>query len=79
MRCHPRHELPRGWVGKIAQATIVAVFDFGLFGINNINPIEGVGSELLSMNVWAQERSSPAQRSKLVDVGCGPAEIWIVC
>jgi hypothetical protein len=40
--------------GKMAQATILAVFEFGSrFEINNINPIEGVGSQLLPMNVWA--------------------------
>jgi hypothetical protein len=40
--------------GKMAQATILTVFEFGSrFEINNINPIEGVGSQLLPMNVWA--------------------------
>jgi hypothetical protein len=40
--------------GKMAQATILTVFEFGgRFEINNINPIEGVGSQLLPMNVWA--------------------------
>jgi hypothetical protein len=40
--------------GKMAQATILATFEFGSrFEINNINPIEGVGSQLLPMNVWA--------------------------
>src|SRR5262245_43420248 len=40
--------------GKMAQATILTVFEFGSrFEINNINPIQGVGSQLLPMNVWA--------------------------
>jgi hypothetical protein len=40
--------------GKMAQATILTVFEFGSpFEINNINPIEGVGSQLLPMNAWA--------------------------
>jgi hypothetical protein len=40
--------------GKMAQATILTMFEFGSwFEINNINPIEGVGSQLLPMNVWA--------------------------
>ena len=40
--------------GKMAQATILTLFEFGSrFEINNLNPIEGVGSQLLPMNVWA--------------------------
>ena len=40
--------------GKMAQATILAAFKFGAhFSINNLSPIEGVGSQLLPMNAWA--------------------------
>ena len=43
-----------GFDGKMAQATILAAFKFGApFSINDLNPIEGVGSQLLPMNVWA--------------------------
>src|SRR5262249_23146460 len=43
-----------GFDGKMAQTTILAAFDFGdRFSVNNINPFEGVGSQLLPMNVWA--------------------------
>jgi hypothetical protein len=43
-----------GFDGKMAQAIILTIFEFGSrFGINNLNPIEGVGSQLLPMNVWA--------------------------
>ena len=39
--------------GKMAQATILTTFEFGApFSLNNISPIEGVGSQLLPMNVW---------------------------
>jgi len=42
-----------GGDGKMAQATILAAIKFGgLFQVNNISPIEGVGSQLLPMNVW---------------------------
>ena len=42
-----------GGDGKMAQATILAALKFGgLFQVTNINPIEGVGSQLLPMNVW---------------------------
>ena len=42
-----------GWDGKMAQATIIAALKYsGLFQVTNISPIEGVGSQLLTMNVW---------------------------
>jgi hypothetical protein len=42
-----------GGDGKLAQATILAAFRFGRwFEVTNINPIAGVGSQLLPMNVW---------------------------
>src|SRR5262249_47881378 len=43
-----------GGDGKMAQATILAAVKFsGLFQVSTISPIEGVGSQLLPMNVWA--------------------------
>jgi hypothetical protein len=43
-----------GWDGKMAQATILAALKFGgLFDVTNISPIEGVGSQMLTLNVWA--------------------------
>ena len=42
-----------GGDGKMSQATILAALKFGgLFQVTNINPIEGVGSQLLPLNVW---------------------------
>jgi hypothetical protein len=42
-----------GGDGKMAQATILAAVNFGgLFQVTNISPIEGVGSQILPMNVW---------------------------
>jgi hypothetical protein len=42
-----------GGDGKMAQAIILAAQRFaGFFHFNNINPIEGVGSQLLPLNVW---------------------------
>jgi hypothetical protein len=42
-----------GGDGKMAQAIILAAQKFaGFFHFNNINPIEGVGSQLLPLNVW---------------------------
>jgi hypothetical protein len=43
-----------GFDGKAAQATILTAYKFAnFFHFNNINPIQGVGSQLLPMNVWA--------------------------
>ena len=66
--------------GRMAEATILAALRFGgWFHVNNINPIEGVGSQLLTMNVWANPASWPfawlAERkatnvSALIALGC---------
>src|SRR5262245_14430205 len=43
-----------GGDGKMAQATILIALKFAkFFYVTNINPIEGIGSQLLPMNVWA--------------------------
>jgi hypothetical protein len=43
-----------GFDGKAAQATILTAYKFAnFFHFNNINPTQGVGSQLLPMNVWA--------------------------
>jgi hypothetical protein len=43
-----------GGDGKMAQATIRAALNFGgIFQFNNISPIQGLGSQLLPLNVWA--------------------------
>jgi hypothetical protein len=42
-----------GTDGKMAQATILAALRFGgLFQVTNVSPLEGVGSQMLPMNVW---------------------------
>jgi hypothetical protein len=42
-----------GGDGKMAQATILAAIKFGApFHVTNISPIEGLGSQLLPINVW---------------------------
>jgi hypothetical protein len=43
-----------GGDGKMAQAIILAAMKFsGLFQVTTISPIEGIGSQLLPLNVWA--------------------------
>src|SRR5215470_1073339 len=42
-----------GGDGKMAQAIILTAQKFsGFFQFNNISPIEGLGSQMLPMNVW---------------------------
>src|SRR5260221_6663599 len=43
-----------GGDGKMAQAIIHVALRFGArFAVTNISPIQGVGSQMLPMNVWA--------------------------
>src|ERR1700730_24148 len=40
--------------GKMAQAVIHTALKFGgIFQVNNINPLQGIGSQLQPHNVWA--------------------------
>ena len=40
--------------GKMAEAIILAAIKFaGIFGVTNLSPIMGVGSQMLPKNVWA--------------------------
>src|SRR5262249_8293416 len=39
--------------GKMAQAVIHTALNFGgIFDLNNINPLQGIGSQLQPHNVW---------------------------
>src|SRR5215831_1461223 len=40
--------------GEAAQAAILTAFRFaGIFDVSNINPLQGIGSQLFPLNVWA--------------------------
>lgn len=40
--------------GKVAQAVVHTALNFGgIFDLNNINPLQGMGSQLQPHNVWA--------------------------
>src|SRR5262245_45999603 len=40
--------------GKMAQSMILAAYQFARIGeINTIQPLQGIGSQMLPMNVWA--------------------------
>src|ERR1700755_1456159 len=39
--------------GKAAQAEILATLEFArAFDISNLNPLQGMGSQMMPMNVW---------------------------
>jgi hypothetical protein len=49
-----------GGDGKMAQAIILAAYKFGgFFHFNNVNPLQGLGSQLLPINVWINPSSWP--------------------
>ena len=66
--------------GKVAQAVIHTALNFGgIFQLNNINPLQGVGSQLQPHNVWANPAYWPfalvdsplaLDVSALVALGC---------
>jgi hypothetical protein len=56
--------------GKMAQAIILAAYKFGgFFHFNNINPIQGLGSQLLPINVWINPTYWPFA---ILDIGPAP-------
>src|SRR3989442_16019499 len=66
--------------GKAAQAVIRTALEFGgLFQLNNINPLQGIGSQLQPHNVWTNPAYWPfavidgllaLEVSALVALGC---------
>jgi hypothetical protein len=66
--------------GKVAQVAIRTALNFGgLFQLNNINPLQGIGSQLQPYNVWANPAYWPfalldsplaLDISALVALGC---------
>ena len=66
--------------GKAAQAIILATLEFAKpFHISNLNPLEGMGSQMMPMNVWANpaywpfaffDRQVAAQLSGLIAFAC---------
>jgi len=66
--------------GKVAQAVIHTALKFGgIFDLNNINPLQGIGSQLQPHNVWANPAYWPfvlfdsplvLDLSALIALGC---------
>src|SRR5262245_10520055 len=74
--------------GKPVVATIVTAFRFGgVFHVTNINHIEGVGSQLLPKNVWANpafwpfgwlDKETAADVSALVALACFASALYFM-
>jgi hypothetical protein len=74
--------------GKIAQATIMAALKYAApFVVNTINPVEGVGSQMQTMNVWANpaywpfawlDREAAANVSALAALGMFMAACYLM-
>jgi hypothetical protein len=77
-----------GFDGKMAQATVLAALKYaGPFQVTTLSPIEGVGSQLLPMNVWANpaywpfaffDREVATDVSALVALGIFMTAIFIM-
>jgi hypothetical protein len=74
--------------GKMAQATILAAMRFAKpLNITSINPIEGIGSQLLPLNVWVNpaywpfaflEKELATELSALIALGLFAAACYIM-
>ena len=72
--------------GKAAQAIILATLEFAKpFHISNLNPLEGLGSQMMPMNVWANpaywpfaffDKQVAAEISSLVAFVCYASAVY---
>ena len=77
-----------GFDGKMAQSVTLTAFKFaGYFDVTNLNPIQGVGSQLLPKNVWANPSLWPfaffntgvaTDVSALIALGCFASAVYIM-
>jgi hypothetical protein len=77
-----------GLDGKMAQSTVLALLKFGgLFDINNITPLEGVGSQMLTKNAWANpslwpfiflDKELATDVSALIALGCFAVACYVM-
>ena len=77
-----------GFDGKMAQSVALTAFKFaGYFDVTNLNPIQGVGSQLLPKNVWANpslwpfasfDKELATDVSALIALGCFASAVYIM-
>jgi hypothetical protein len=70
--------------GKLAQSIIMTAFNFGgIFNVTNINPMQGIGTQLIPLNVWANPAYWPFTffgRELAADVSAAVAlAIFMIC
>ena len=78
-----------GFDGKMAQSVALTAFKFaGYFDVTNLNPIQGVGSQLLPKNVWANpslwpfasfDKELATDVSALIALGCFASAVFRCC
>src|SRR5262245_47783267 len=78
----------RGPDGGMIQATIFTAFKFsGFFDVTSINPLQGIGSQLLPKNVWANpafwpfafvNRELATDLSSVIALGCFALACYIM-
>ena len=77
-----------GYDGKMMRSVVLAAFEFGgVFEVTNLNPLQGIGSQLLPKNVWANPSFWPfaffshetaANLSALIAFACFAGAIYIM-
>jgi hypothetical protein len=78
----------RGPDGGMIQSTVLAALRFGgLFDVTNINPLQGVGSQMLPKNAWANpafwpfaifKRELATELSSAIALGCFALACYIM-
>ncbi|MFL5086053.1 MAG: hypothetical protein ACJ8FP_14660 [Xanthobacteraceae bacterium] len=74
--------------GKMMQSVVLTAFKFGAyFDVTNLNPVQGVGSQLLPKNVWANpafwpfaffDKETATDVSALVALACFASAAYIM-
>src|SRR5262245_59527579 len=77
----------RGGDGSMVQAVVYTAWKFGgFFDVTNINPLQGIGSQLLPKNAWANpafwpfaifDRELATEISNLVALGCYASACYV--
>jgi hypothetical protein len=78
-----------GLDGKGVQSVVLAAFKFaGYFDVTNLHPVQGVGSQLLPKNVWANPslwpfaafaKETATDVSALVALACFVGAVYTNC
>jgi hypothetical protein len=74
--------------GKMAQSAVLTALKFGgYFDVTNLNPIQGVGSQLLPKNVWANpafwpfalfSKENATDVSALIALACFASAVYVM-